>query len=92
MAESLIVTAPRTYAERAAVASVCVTNLSLRIPAVLDDFTNSTERAYTGWPDRLYLIDRQGRIVYKSRPGPFGFIASELDAALRLHVSQASGN
>jgi type I thyroxine 5'-deiodinase len=49
---------------------------------VLDEFGNSTESAYTGWPDRLYLIDGAGRVAYKSRPGPFGFHADELKAAI----------
>jgi len=31
------------------------------------------EKAYTGWPDRLYLIDKEGRVAFKSAPGPFGF-------------------
>ena len=39
----------------------------------LDGFDNATERNYTGWPDRLYVIDREGRVAYKARPGPFGF-------------------
>jgi hypothetical protein len=40
---------------------------------VLDNFQNTTERDYTGWPDRLYVIDRDGKIAYKAGPGPFGF-------------------
>jgi len=61
-----------------------------RIPAVLDEFGNSTEQAYTGWPDRIYLIDSQGRIVYKSKPGPFGFKPAELEAALLGLPTRAS--
>jgi type I thyroxine 5'-deiodinase len=58
---------------------------------VLDEFGNSTERAYTGWPDRIYLIDSQGRIAYKSKPGPFGFKPDQLAAALvRTLGTQAS--
>jgi hypothetical protein len=30
----------------------------------------------------LYLIGTDGRVLYKSRPGPFGFDPSELEAAL----------
>jgi type I thyroxine 5'-deiodinase len=30
----------------------------------------------------LYLIDRDGRVAYKSRPGPFGFKPADLEAAL----------
>lgn len=52
------------------------------MPAALDDFGDSTERAYTGWPDRLYVIDPQGKVAYKSAPGPFGFHAGALGAAL----------
>jgi len=65
------------------VAGACVRKLGIQIPAVLDEFGNSTERAYTGWPDRLYLINGQGRVSYKSKPGPFGFKSEELSAAIR---------
>jgi type I thyroxine 5'-deiodinase len=34
---------------------------------------NPTELAYTGWPDRLYVIDRDGKIALKSDAGPYGF-------------------
>jgi hypothetical protein len=60
-----------------------VRKLGIEIPAVLDEFGNSTETAYTAWPDRLYLIDASGRIVYKSKPGPFGFKPDNLQAALK---------
>jgi len=41
-----------------------------------------TRSAYTAWPDRLYVIDAEGRIVYKSRPGPFGFKIEPVAEAL----------
>ncbi len=52
---------------------VCVVKLGITFPAVIDTFDNAAERAYTGWPDRLYVVDRDGQIAYKSPPGPFGF-------------------
>ncbi len=78
----VVIPSPRSFEERSDVAGACVRNLGIEIPALLDDFRNSTEAAYTGWPDRLYAIDRDGRIAYKSRPGPFGFHPGELAAAL----------
>jgi len=52
---------------------------------VLDDFRNSTETAYTGWPDRLYVINRDGRIACKSNTGPYGFKPAEVaDTLTRL--------
>lgn len=68
--------------ERAFVAGACVRKLGIKYPAVLDEFGNSTEQAYTGWPDRIYLLEPGGRIAYKSKPGPFGFSADQLGKEL----------
>ena len=67
-------------------AGSCVRKLGIKFPAVLDGFDNSVEKAYTGWPDRIYLIDKEGRIAYKSKPGPFGFKPEELRIALE-HIA-----
>lgn len=74
---------PKSDEERAFVAGACVRKLGIKFPAVIDGIENRTEVAYTGWPDRLFLIDRDGRLVYKSRPGPFGFKPAELEAAIK---------
>ncbi len=60
-----------------------MTKLKIEIPAVIDDLSNSTEAAYTAWPDRLYVIGRDGRVAYKSKPGPYGFKPAEVAATLR---------
>ena len=80
--QNIVFASPRSIEERTAVADSCVRNLHIEIPALLDSFRDATEAAYTGWPDRLYLIDRDGRVAYKSGPGPFGFHPQELQAAL----------
>jgi hypothetical protein len=74
---------PKSEAERFSVAGSCVRKLGIKFPALVDNFDNRVEAAYTGWPDRLYLIAPGGRVLYKSRPGPFGFHAEELAAAIR---------
>jgi type I thyroxine 5'-deiodinase len=81
--DKVVFASPRNQDERASVAGTCVRKLGIEIPAVLDEFGNSTESAYTAWPDRLYLIDRSGKVVYKSKPGPFGFEPDELRAAIK---------
>ena len=80
--DNVVFASPKNEEERAYVAGACVRKLGIKLPAVLDEFGNSTEQAYTGWPDRLYLIDVQGRVAYESKPGPFGFHPDELRAAL----------
>ena len=81
--EGVLFRNPRSDAERIQVADSCVRTLGIRFPALIDGIDNAVEKAYTGWPDRLYLIDREGRVVYKSRPGPFGFEPAGLEAAIR---------
>ena len=80
--DKVVFSSPRSQEERASLAGICVRKLGIEFPAVLDEFGNSTERDYTGWPDRIYLIDANGRVAWKSRPGPFGFKPEELAAAL----------
>lgn len=80
--DKVVFASPKNEEERIFVAGACVRKLGIKIPAVLDEFGNSTERDYTGWPDRMYVIDRQGRVTYKSKPGPFGFETDELSAAV----------
>jgi type I thyroxine 5'-deiodinase len=62
---------------------MCVIKLGLELPALVDDFDDSTDVAYTGWPDRLYVIDQEGKVAYKSGPGPFGFDPAEMAESLR---------
>ena len=80
--DQVVFASPKNEEERAFVAGACVRKLGIKFPAVLDGFDNTVEKSYTGWPDRLYLIDREGKVAYKSRPGPFGFEPDELKAAI----------
>jgi hypothetical protein len=80
--DKVVFASPKNEEERAYLAGACVRKLGIKIPAVLDKFGNSTEAAYTAWPDRLYLINAKGRVAYKSKPGPFGLKPDELRAVL----------
>lgn len=78
---------PKNEAERFDVAGACVRKLGIKFPALVDGFDNRVESAYTAWPDRLYLIAPGGRVLYKSKPGPFGFDPDLLAAALKNSLS-----
>lgn len=81
--QGVVFAKPTSDAEREQVAEACVRKLNIEIPAVLDRLDNATERAYTGWPDRLYVIGKDGRILFKSSPGPFGFDVAAMESALK---------
>ncbi len=80
--DKVVFASPKDEGERAEVAGACVRKLGIKFPAIIDGFENHTEVAYTGWPDRIYLIDRDGKVVFKTKPGPFGFKPDLLKAAL----------
>jgi type I thyroxine 5'-deiodinase len=81
--DNVLFASPKSDEERGNVAYACVRKLGIKFPAILDGFDNTTEKAYTGWPDRLYLIDANGKVLYKSKPGPFGFKPDQLEAAIK---------
>jgi hypothetical protein len=81
--DSVLVASTRTAEARDEVANVCVVKLGIELPALIDEPDNRVERAYTAWPDRLYVIDRDGTIVYKSPAGPFGFKPEDVEATLK---------
>ena len=90
--DGVLFASPRTSADRTAVAETCVVKLAVKIPALVDGLDNRTERAYTGWPDRLYVIGTDGRIRYKSAPGPFGFSTSDLEQGLQQTLRDSAAS
>jgi hypothetical protein len=75
---------PRTNAERSAVAAKCCTALNMTMPLLVDAIDDRVGHAYSGMPDRLYVIDRDGRVSYKGGRGPRGFKPAEMEQALIL--------
>lgn len=84
--QNVVFANPKSYEEKTSVAGICALKLGIEFPTLIDDFSNSTELAYTGWPDRLYVVDRDGRIAHKAKPGPFGFKPEEVEATLKRLV------
>jgi type I thyroxine 5'-deiodinase len=80
--EKIAIASPKGYVERVNLAGTCLVKLGIKFPALVDDFNNPTEFAYSGWPDRLYVIDPEGRIALKSDAGPFGFKPAQIPQTL----------
>jgi len=87
---------PKTYGERVSVANQCHGLLKYSMPLLVDDIDDRVGNAYSGMPARLYVIDPQGKVVYKSGRGPFGFRPREMEQALAMclleqHLAQQGG-
>ena len=80
--DDVLFSQPKSIGERAEVAEACVLFLNLAMPMLLDDIENTTDAAYSAEPERLYIINTDGRVVYKSGPGPFGFDVEGWAAAI----------
>jgi hypothetical protein len=57
------------------------------MPMVVDRVDNAVASAYGGWPDRLYLVRRDGRIAFQGGEGPFGFKPEELQRAIERELA-----
>jgi hypothetical protein len=85
--EEIMVRDPATLQQRAEVAGTCAVRLEMRIPILLDNPHNKVAAAYGGWPDRLYLIGRDGKVAFQGGEGPFGFKPEELERALEAELA-----
>jgi hypothetical protein len=75
---------PKTLEARNLVASHCCQALHLAMPLLVDTINDQVNRAYSGFPDRLYLIDRAGKVIYKGGRGPYGYKPRELEQTLLM--------
>jgi hypothetical protein len=82
---------PRVAEERTGLAGKCCATLEIKMPLVVDELDDRVGRVFSGMPDRLYVIDRQGRVAYKSGRGPFGFKPGEMEQALILLLLDEAG-
>jgi hypothetical protein len=80
---------PRTAEARTAAAAQCKAHLDMPMPVLVDGLDDRVGHLYSGMPDRLYLIDRAGRVAFRSGRGPFGFQPDELEQAIAMMLVDA---
>ena len=80
--ESVCYPQPKTLAQRVAIANDFVKRFHYDVPLAVDELDNRANALYAGWPERFYVIDQRGEIVYKGKPGPFGYHPEEGEAWL----------
>ena len=73
---------PKSIDDRRRAACELVCRLNLKAPVLLDNMQNTTYRDYGVASARLYLIDPDGRVAYKSTTAPQTFRPESLDPHL----------
>src|SRR5262249_10909620 len=80
----------KDVAQRHDAAKTCCQSLKMSIPMVVDEIDDRVGIAYSGMPDRLYIVDSRGRVAYKGGRGPFGYKPSEMEQALVMLLMDES--
>jgi thiol-disulfide isomerase/thioredoxin len=79
---------PKSYEERVDVAQKCGKLFNIGFPMLVDTIDDTVGARYSGIPGRLYLIDRDGKVAFKSGRGPYLFKPAELEQSLVLLLQQ----
>ena len=58
---------------------------------MLVDTIDDAGNPYSGMPGRLYVIDREGKVAFKSGRGPYLFKPAELEQSLVLLLQENRG-
>jgi len=78
---------PQSVEERRGVAGACEITLLPNITTVVDEMDDRVNKSYAAKPTRLYLIGKNGRVVYAGGLGPFGFKPAELKDAIARYLA-----
>jgi type I thyroxine 5'-deiodinase len=73
---------PKTLEQRVAIANDFTKRFKYSVPFGIDEMNNAANDAYAAWPERLYILDENGRIAYKGGNGPFKYAPKEVRAWL----------
>jgi hypothetical protein len=84
--EGICILQHTTFEGRLAAARLCAERLALTIPMLVDSMDNAAAELFAAWPERIYIIGRDGRLVYQGGPGPYEFRPQEAREALARMV------
>lgn len=73
-------------------AQACCAALHMSLPLLIDTIDDRVGHAYSGMPDRLYIIDRAGKVAYQGGRGPMGFRPGEMEQSLIMLLLDEDGS
>ena len=84
--DNILFLQPKTFKERSSIAAKMCTKLKISLPCLIDGLDNKVGENYSAWPDRIYVIGVDGKIIYKAGRGPRGFKPKEAVAVLEKYL------
>lgn len=83
---------PTTFEERRKLAETACTFWEMPIPTLVDTMEPSVGEVHAAWPNRMYVIDTEGKIVYRGPKGPLGVTPREGEKHLQQLLGLPEGN
>jgi len=74
----------RSYDERESVAQSCSIDLRIGLPVNIEEMDNAIDEAYGAAPERLYLVDVDGKVAYHQGAGPHFFDLDEWEQSIQV--------
>ena len=68
--ENICYPQPTTLTQRVAIANDFSQRFHFPLPLAIDPMNDAADHLYAGWPERLYVVDESGKIVYRGGIGP----------------------
>ncbi len=72
-AKELGITEHDNYKERCTTAEMLFKNKELTIPCLVDSMDDKTNKDYSAYPDRIFLVRKDGKLAVAAARGPWGF-------------------
>ncbi len=82
--EGILFNQPKTLPQRLDLAGIFQEQVHLKMPLLVDPIDDSAGNTFAAWPERVYVIDTAGRIVFKGGMGPFDFDPEQVRQFLEL--------
>lgn len=80
--EAVLIANHVSLEDRFSAARAGVARLGLTMPVLVDGMDDAVSDAFAAWPERIYVVDGDGRIAHTGGPGPFEFDPDDATEAL----------
>lgn len=79
---------PKTMEHRCSNAQLCREELSINRTMVIDTMDSAVQEAYGGLPNMVFIIDREGKVAYRSSWAKSHRVSEELENLLSAPVTR----
>lgn len=74
---------PTSFSEREDAANLCDRALDIHFSILVDAMNDQVNKLYGAWPERMYVLDADGTVIYQGDYGPWGFKPDDVETALK---------